>query len=65
MDWLQKAANSGHAEAQYKLGNKYIKGYGVEQDLTAGAGWLFRAEMNGHAEAIEQLRKLRIPSYSV
>lgn len=38
--WLHKAAEQGHAAAQYALGRSYMKGIGVKQDYHHGLKWL-------------------------
>ncbi len=41
--WLHRAADQGHAQAQYTLGLMYYKGYGVAQDPRQAAAWWRRA----------------------
>jgi len=48
---LEKAAEKGHAEAQYELGRLYFHGHGVSQDLTKAAEWTRKAAEQGVAEA--------------
>ena len=38
--WYTKAAEQGHAQAQYDLGMMYVKGAGLPQDLVKGYAWL-------------------------
>ena len=38
--WYLKAAEQGHADAQYKLGDCYENGWGVEEDADAAAEFL-------------------------
>ncbi|MCB9988808.1 MAG: sel1 repeat family protein [Rhodospirillales bacterium] len=55
LEFLIKAAESGHAEAQYNLGSMYINGVGFEQDREKGMSWLKRAKENGSSEAADLL----------
>ena len=48
---FRKAAEQGHADAQYRLGECYDEGRGVERDLTEAAGWYRKAAEQGHADA--------------
>jgi uncharacterized protein len=45
--WYRKAAEQGHAEAQYSLGSIYQNGYGVPEDFSAAASWYRRAAEQG------------------
>lgn len=49
--WYLKAAEQGHADAQYKLGGCYENGWGVEEDADAAAEWYLKAAEQGHADA--------------
>ncbi len=46
-----KAADQGHADAQYELGFLYITGKGVEPDQQKGMEWIRKAAEQGHAKA--------------
>lgn len=48
---FRKAADLGHAEAQYRLGFLYRSGDGVEKDAEEGARWYRKAADQGLAEA--------------
>ena len=48
---MQTAAEQGHAEAQYRLGNMYRDGLGVERDLEAAIHWYELAAEQGNANA--------------
>ena len=50
--WLQKAAEQGHAAAQYALGRAYMKGIGVTQSHRHGLKWLMLSarQHNHYAE---------------
>jgi len=45
---LQKA-DQGYAEAQSKLGEMILQGFGVAQDDTEAACWLRKAATQGHS----------------
>jgi len=52
---LDKAAQAGDAEAQYRLGLLYARGKGVIGNLGDAIAWYRRAAEQGHAEAQYQL----------
>jgi uncharacterized protein len=49
--WVRKAAEQGHATAQYNLGLMYDTGYGVPKDLVEAVNWYRKAAEQGDAEA--------------
>ena len=51
----QKAAEEGHAKAQYNLGVMYAKGRGVSQDDNEAVSWYRRAAEQGDARAQNNL----------
>ena len=53
--WYRKAAEQGHAKAQFNLGNSYYKGEGVEKDIREAARWYAKAAEQGHAKAQAKL----------
>jgi TPR repeat protein len=57
--WLRKAAEQGHTEAMFELGNAYLLGHDaaklVRDPDREAALWYFRAASAGHAEAQYQL----------
>lgn len=53
--WYEKAANQGHASAQYVLGIMYGAGRGVSQDNVKAAEWIQKAAEHGHADAQSSL----------
>jgi TPR repeat protein len=53
--WLRKAANQGHADAQYNLGAMYFMGRGVLQDHVEAEKWYRKAAEQGHANAQHNL----------
>ncbi|WP_109118660.1 lytic transglycosylase domain-containing protein [Azospirillum sp. TSO22-1] len=46
-----EAAESGDAEAAYRMARRFLFGLGVERDRRVGAAWLRAAASRGHAEA--------------
>ena len=56
--WYRRAAERGHAEAQYHLGLMYLNGQRVSQTHDASAYWLRRAADQGHALAQRNLALL-------
>ena len=55
-----KAANQGHAEAQFLIGKMCYYGKGVKQDLKIAEEWLKLAANQGHAEAKILLKKINM-----
>ncbi|KAF9330845.1 hypothetical protein BGZ91_012351, partial [Linnemannia elongata] len=49
--WLVRAAENGHAEAQYNMGSAYEKGQGVPQSNTRSFEWYLKSADQGLAEA--------------
>ena len=49
--WYRKAAEQGHADAQYNLGICYRNGYGVTQDNDEAVKWYRKAAEQGLASA--------------
>jgi len=56
--WYRKAADAGHAEAQFALARAYALGRGVPQDKNQALLWLTRAAENGFDQAILDLARL-------
>ncbi len=54
-EWYRKAADLGHADAQYNLGNAYQKGLGVWQDDRQAALWWRKAAEMGLPKAAYNL----------
>jgi hypothetical protein len=50
-DAVLKKAENGDAEAQYAMGQKYLKGFGVEQDHKQAAIWFYKSASQGYALA--------------
>ena len=57
MEWYRKAAEQGHAEAQYRLGEGYWFGEGVGQDYYEADKWYRRTADQGHTEAAKKLEQ--------
>jgi TPR repeat protein len=49
--WWRKAAEQGHAKAQYRLGLAYASGEGIPKDLAEAAIWYRKAADQGHLNA--------------
>jgi TPR repeat protein len=49
--WYRKAADGGHALAQFALGLRYDTGHGVDRDFEAAHFWYLCAARQGHARA--------------
>jgi TPR repeat protein len=52
IEQLTAAAGKGDADAQYRLGQAYVRGIGVKKDLTKALEFIKQAADQGHAEAI-------------
>lgn len=55
---LQRSAEQGNPETQYKICNCYQTGQGTEQDLTKARQWYQLSADQGYPDAIEALRSL-------
>ncbi|MFZ2168120.1 MAG: tetratricopeptide repeat protein, partial [Methylococcaceae bacterium] len=51
--WYRKAAEQGHAKAQFNLGVMYKKGQGVPQDYAQAYMWLNLAAAKGLENAVK------------
>lgn len=51
LEIYQELADDGDAQAQYRMGQLYDGGKGVEQDYTKAAEWFLKAAEQGHAWA--------------
>ena len=56
-EWFEKAADQGHADAQYELGSDLLHD---DHDLPRSKSWLLAAAEQGHAEACMNLCYLEI-----
>ncbi|MBW2737830.1 MAG: sel1 repeat family protein [Deltaproteobacteria bacterium] len=50
--WYQKAAEQGHAGAQYNLAAAYTSGQGVKKDAKLSLKWMVSAAERGHQSAV-------------
>ena len=57
--WYQKAAEQGHAVAQYNLGNRFASGRGVPQNNAEAMEWYRMAAEQGYNKAQSKLDMLR------
>lgn len=57
LKWLEKAAEQGEREAQWRLGSCYFYGNGVEKDYNTAIEWYKEATRNGSAIAPFELGK--------
>jgi hypothetical protein len=55
VNWFRKAAEQGHAMAQFNLGRMYYDGQGVAQDFKEAVNWYRKAAEQGHAMAQNNL----------
>ena len=51
LEHLKPEAEADDVIAQYFLGEMYLQGKGVDQDVAQAASWYERAALNGHPEA--------------
>ena len=58
--WYQKAANQGHAVAQYNLGVMYYNGLGVPQDDQQAKAWYQKALAHPDASDLVSVAKSAI-----
>ena len=58
MKLYSKAAEQGHAKAQYKMGFFYDCGIGIRSNKDEVLKWYSKAAEQGYADAIEELKKL-------
>lgn len=50
-DFQMKLAEKGNAEAQFKIGEMYETGFGVEKDMALANEWITKAARQGHETA--------------
>lgn len=51
VEWMEKAAQAGHPEAQFVLGQFYKAGAGVPKDMRMAVNWLTAAALERHKGA--------------
>jgi hypothetical protein len=59
VNWFRKAADQGHALAQYNLGSRYANGEGVPENSIRAYVWWSMAKTQGHTDATENLEILK------
>jgi TPR repeat protein len=59
--WYGRAAEAGHADAQYNYGLMLLYGEGGPVDAAAAADWIRRAAAQGDVAAIRYLRDFPEP----
>ncbi|KAF9923785.1 hypothetical protein FBU30_006173 [Linnemannia zychae] len=64
-DWYLKAAEQGHAGAQYNIGNLYENGHGVQQDYSLAMTWYKKAAEQGYAIAQNNIGNLYANGHGV
>lgn len=57
VEWYHKAADQGHAGAQFRLGGVY-QGGAIGSDYLAATAWYYRAAVQGHVDAQLELAEL-------
>ena len=58
LEYYRKAVEEGDADAQYKLGEMYKNGRGVQQDDIAAAKWYSKAAEQGNSDAYYKLGEI-------
>jgi TPR repeat protein len=58
VQWYRRAAERGHADAQYNLGFMYLLGEGVQNDPEEGLRWLRLAAAQGDGSAMRLMADL-------
>lgn len=56
--WVRAAANQGHADAEYMMGEFCMEGFGVSKSIFAAQSWWLKASAQGHAGARQALERL-------
>ncbi|MDA3869512.1 MAG: hypothetical protein PF589_06120 [Gammaproteobacteria bacterium] len=64
-DFQMKLASKGNAEAEFKVGEMYETGFGVEKDMKAAREWINKAAAQGHETANFKLLYWEIESNGV
>jgi TPR repeat protein len=58
LEFIQRAADKGHADSMHWLARAYLDGKGVEQDVNVGLMWLAKSASLGHAISAAQVAAL-------
>ena len=53
--WFYKAAEQGHVEAQFRIGECYLHGFGAPENKEEAFRWLRKAAEKNHLEAQRRL----------
>jgi len=53
--WFEQSANKGDKDAQYQLGNLYLQGLGVQNNLKTAFYWYEKASNQEHAQSQHNL----------
>ena len=56
--WFLKAADQGHAEAQFNIAGMYLNGKGVTQNYTEAKIWFLKAAEQGFQPARDAFQKI-------
>ncbi|KAK3842082.1 MAG: hypothetical protein J3R72DRAFT_523840 [Linnemannia gamsii] len=51
MEWYSKAAEQGHAEAQFRMGGYYSEGFAVPKDYAKAMEWFLKSARQGNCDA--------------
>lgn len=63
LDWWRKAAEQGHAGAQFQLGEAFSKGLGARPDYAEAVKWYGKAAAQGYEVAQDNLDLLSAHGY--
>jgi uncharacterized protein len=55
VEWYKKAAEQGNAGGEFGLGQMYLKGEGIKQDVALGRQYVERAAKKNHVEAVKSM----------
>jgi uncharacterized protein len=58
LNWYEKAAAAGNAEAMYDVGRAYENGSGVREDVQKAVDWYDQATLRGNKDAKAALDRL-------
>lgn len=58
MQWFEKSADSGYADAEYNLGVMYENGEGVIQNYVTAYMWFYMANQSGNTNASKRMQGL-------
>lgn len=58
VEWLERSAKQGHADAMHWFARCYLSGHGVTLDVPLGVMWLAKSATQGHRISAAQLTSL-------